>query len=48
MQPMAFLSAHEDTDKKREIDDGVSEMVDGLNSFGITASEGVLGFERKR
>lgn len=43
-----FYLRIEDTDKKREIDDGVSEIVDGLNSFGITASEGVLGFEREK
>lgn len=39
-----FYLRIEDTDKKREIDDGVSEIVNGLNSFGITASEGVVGF----
>ena len=31
----------EDTDKKREIADGVSGIIDGLNAFGIEFDEGV-------
>ena len=34
----------EDTDKKREIDDGVSAIINGFNSFGIDFDEGVTGF----
>ncbi len=43
-----FYLRIEDTDKKREIDDGVSEIVKGLNSFGITADEGVIGFNQEK
>jgi len=34
----------EDTDKKREVVDGVSGLLDGLNAFGLAPDEGVLGF----
>lgn len=34
----------EDTDKKREIDDGVSAITDGLSAFGVEFDEGVTGF----
>ncbi len=34
----------EDTDKKREIDDGVSGITDGLKAFGVEFDEGVTGF----
>lgn len=34
----------EDTDKKREIDDGVSAITNGLSSFGVEFDEGVTGF----
>lgn len=34
----------EDTDKKREIDDGVSAIITGMNSFGVEFDEGVTGF----
>ena len=34
----------EDTDKKREVEDGVTGIVTGLNAFGVTADEGVTGF----
>ncbi len=36
-----FYLRIEDTDKKREVADGVFAIVDGLNYFGITADEGV-------
>ena len=42
-----FYLRIEDTDKKREIDDGVSEIIKGLKAFGITPDEGVLGFEKE-
>lgn len=32
----------EDTDKKREIDDGVSAILDGFDSFGLRFDEGVV------
>lgn len=34
----------EDTDKKREIDDGVSAIINGFNYFGVAFDEGVTGF----
>ena len=34
----------EDTDKKREIDDGVSAIINGFDSFGVEFTEGVTGF----
>ena len=42
-----FLLRIEDTDKKREITDGVSEIVKGLNAFGVEINEGVVGFEQE-
>ena len=44
----AYYLRIEDTDKKREIEDGVSEIIKGLNSFGITAPEGVVGFNQEK
>lgn len=37
-----FYLRIEDTDKKREIENGVSLIVKGLNDFGITIDEGML------
>ena len=34
----------EDTDKKREIDDGVSAITNGMKAFGVRFDEGVTGF----
>ncbi len=34
----------EDTDKKREISDGVSAIIDGFKQFGIEFKEGVTGY----
>ncbi len=39
-----FYVRIEDTDKKREVEDGVSEIIRGLNAFGIKIGEGVTGF----
>lgn len=39
-----FMLRIEDTDKKREVEDGVTGIVTGLNAFGVTADEGVTGF----
>ena len=44
---VAFLRV-EDTDKKREIDDGVSAIINGFDSFGIDFDEGVTGFETEK
>ena len=42
-----FLLRIEDTDKKREIEDGVSKIIEGLETFGIGIDEGVIGFEQE-
>lgn len=39
-----FMLRIEDTDKKREVEDGVTGIVAGLNAFGVTPDEGVTGF----
>ena len=39
-----FYLRIEDTDKKREVEDGVSGIVKGLSDFGIEITEGVTGF----
>ncbi|MCQ2479637.1 MAG: glutamate--tRNA ligase family protein, partial [Clostridia bacterium] len=38
----------EDTDKKREIEDGVSAVINGFNAFGIEFDEGVTGFSTEK
>ena len=43
-----FLLRIEDTDKKREITDGVSEIIKGLSAFGVGIDEGVIGFEKEK
>ena len=43
-----FILRIEDTDKKREIEDGVSEIIKGLNAFGVTVDEGVVGFNEEK
>lgn len=43
-----FYLRIEDTDKKREVEDGVSAIVTGLNAFGITPDEGVAGLGMER
>lgn len=42
-----FILRIEDTDKKREIEDGVSEIIKGLSAFGIKIDEGVIGFGKE-
>lgn len=37
-----FYLRIEDTDKKREVENGVASLVDGLNSFGIEIDEGMI------
>ncbi len=43
-----FMLRIEDTDKKREIEDGVSEIIRGLEAFGVTPDEGVVGFNKEQ
>ncbi len=43
-----FFLRIEDTDKKREIEDGVSEIIKGLSAFGMTPEEGVIGFNEEK
>ncbi|MDR1928066.1 MAG: glutamate--tRNA ligase [Oscillospiraceae bacterium] len=43
-----FILRIEDTDKKREVEDGVSGIVEGLRFFCIKIDEGVVGFEQER
>ncbi len=38
----------EDTDKKREVEDGVSGIIEGFRSFGIEFGEGVTGFNAEK
>lgn len=37
-----FILRIEDTDKKREVEDGIKTVINGLADFGITADEGVI------
>ncbi|MCL1951244.1 MAG: glutamate--tRNA ligase [Oscillospiraceae bacterium] len=43
-----FLLRLEDTDKKREVEDGVSGIVNDMRAFGIAIDEGVTGFGEER
>ena len=43
-----FILRIEDTDKKREIEDGVSAIVTGLSQFGIDSDEGVLSLTEEK
>jgi len=40
-----FILRIEDTDKKREVDDGVSKIIEGLKAFGIMIDEGFVDFD---
>lgn len=40
-----FMLRIEDTDKKREVMDGVTGIVTGLKAFGVAPDEGVMGFD---
>lgn len=43
-----FFTRIEDTDKKREIEGGIEDIIDGLNRFGIAIDEGFIsGTEEK-
>lgn len=37
-----FFTRIEDTDKKREVEGGIEDIIDGLNRFGITIDEGFV------
>ncbi|MDR2687995.1 MAG: glutamate--tRNA ligase [Oscillospiraceae bacterium] len=43
-----FFLRLEDTDKKREVEDGVSGIVDDMRAFGLAVDEGVTGPGRER
>ena len=43
-----FFLRLEDTDKKREVEDGVSGIVNDMAAFGIKIDEGVTGFGREQ
>jgi len=43
-----FLLRLEDTDKKREAEDGVSGIVNNMRAFGIAIDEGVTGFGQEQ
>ena len=38
-----FYTRIEDTDKKREVEGGIANIISGLNSFGINIDEGFIG-----
>lgn len=42
-----FFLRIEDTDKKREIENGVTAIIEGLNAFGVDFDEGVTGEENE-
>lgn len=42
-----FMLRIEDTDKKREVEDGVSGIIDGLNAFGIHIDEGFVAKDKQ-
>ena len=42
-----FMLRIEDTDKKREVEDGVTGIIEGLNAFGIYPDEGFVAKDRQ-
>lgn len=42
-----FYTRIEDTDKKREIEGGIADIIDGLNRFGITIDEGFTAADKE-
>ncbi len=42
-----FFTRIEDTDKKREVEGGISDIIDGLNNFGIKIDEGFISGENQ-
>ena len=43
-----FILRIEDTDKKREVENGVEKILEGLNSFGINTDEGFVSSDEQR
>ena len=43
-----FFTRIEDTDKKREIEGGIEDIIDGLNRFGITIDEGFFDGQNQK
>ena len=43
-----FFTRIEDTDKKREIEGGIENIIDGLNRFGITIDEGFVSGTKEK
>lgn len=42
-----FILRIEDTDKKREVEDGVTGIIEGLNAFGIQIDEGFVARDKQ-
>lgn len=42
-----FILRIEDTDKKREVDDGVTKILEGLLGFGVKIDEGFTDFDKQ-
>lgn len=42
-----FYTRIEDTDKKREIEGGISDIIGGLNRFGVSIDEGFIGGDKE-
>ena len=42
-----YILRIEDTDQKREVDDGVSKILEGLTAFGIRIDEGFVDFDKE-
>lgn len=42
-----FFTRIEDTDKKREVEGGIADIIDGLNRFGIKIDEGFISGENE-
>ena len=42
-----FILRIEDTDKKREVDDGVGKILEGLLGFGVKIDEGFVDFDKQ-
>ena len=43
-----FYTRIEDTDKKREIEGGIEDIIDGLNRFGIAIDEGFISGQEEK
>ena len=42
-----FILRIEDTDKKREVENGVEKILEGLGEFGVKVDEGVIGEDKE-